>query len=96
VGSADVQWWWRRPRATDELALRVWFDEVGPVATAGLTAWDDIWQADVFAVPSLVDEEDVWAAALEATAGDRGKALQVLVCDENAPWRASLFRVDSR
>jgi len=29
--AADVQWWWRRPRATDELALPVWFDEVGPV-----------------------------------------------------------------
>ena len=50
--AADVQWWWRRPRATDELALPVWFDEVGPVAAAGLTAWDDTWQADVLAVPS--------------------------------------------
>src|SRR5205823_10448289 len=57
--AADVQWWWRRPRATDELALPVWFDEVGPVAAAGLTAWGDTWQADVFAVPSIVDEEDV-------------------------------------
>jgi hypothetical protein len=82
--AADVQWWWRRPRATDELALPVWFDEVGPVAAAGLTAWDDTWQADVFAVPSIVDEEDVWAATLEATAGHRGEALQVLV-SEDAP-----------
>ena len=57
--AADVQWWWRRPRATDELALPVWFDDVGPVAAAGLTAWGDTWQADVFAVPSIVDEEDV-------------------------------------
>jgi len=81
--AADVQWWWRRPRATDELALPVWFDEVGPVAAAGLTAWDDTWQADVFAVPSIVDEEDVWAATLEAT-GDRSRSLQLLVCD-NAP-----------
>jgi len=68
-----------RPRATDELALPVWFDEVGPVAAAGLTAWDDTWQADVFAVPSIVDEEDVWAATLEATAGHRVEAVQVLV-----------------
>ena len=83
--AADVQWWWRRPRATDELALPVWFDEIGPVAAAGLTAWDDTWQADVFAVPSIVNEEDVWAATLEATAGHRGEALQVLVCEDNAP-----------
>ena len=82
--AADVQWWWRRPRATDELALPVWFDEIGPVAAAGLTAWDDTWQADVFAVPSIVDREDVWAATLEATAGHRGKALQLLVHEDDA------------
>jgi predicted N-acetyltransferase YhbS len=77
--AADVQWWWRRPRATDELALPVWFDEVGPVAAAGLTAWDDTWQADAFCVASVVDEEAVWAATLEATAGHPAEALQVLV-----------------
>jgi GNAT superfamily N-acetyltransferase len=66
--AADVQWWWRRPRATDELALPVWFDEVGPVAAAGLTAWADTWQA---------------AATLEATAGHRGEALQVLVREDD-------------
>jgi GNAT superfamily N-acetyltransferase len=81
--AADVQWWWRRPRATDELALPVWFDEVGPVAAAGLTAWGDIWQADVFAVPSGVNQEAVWAATLEATAGHRAKALQVLVREDD-------------
>jgi predicted N-acetyltransferase YhbS len=83
--AADVQWWWRRPRATDELALPVWFDEIGPVAAAGLTAWADAWQADVFAVPSLVDEEEVWAATLEATATRRDVALEVLVGGEEAP-----------
>jgi GNAT superfamily N-acetyltransferase len=80
--AADVQWWWRRTRATDELALPVWFDEVGPVAAAGLTAWGDIWQADVFAVPSIVDVEDVWAATLEANAAE---ALQVIVSGSEAP-----------
>jgi GNAT superfamily N-acetyltransferase len=79
--AADVQWWWRRPRATDELALPVWFDKVGPVAAAGLTAWDDTWQADVFAVPAIVEAQDVWAATLEAAAGHRGP-LQVLVPED--------------
>ncbi len=83
--AADVQWWWRRPCTTDELALPVWFDEAGPVAAAGLTAWDDTWQADVFAVPSIVRDEEVWAATLEATAGHRGVALQVLVGADDAP-----------
>jgi len=82
--AADVQWWWRRPRATDELALPVWFDEVGPAAAAGLTAWDDTWQADVFAVPSIVNEEEVWAATLEATAEHAPRDLEVLVREDDA------------
>jgi GNAT superfamily N-acetyltransferase len=81
--AADVQWWWRRPRATDELTLPVWFDEVGPVAAAGLTAWGDTWQADVFAVPSIAKEDDVWAATLEATVGRR-EVLRVLVREHDA------------
>jgi predicted N-acetyltransferase YhbS len=80
--AADVQWWWRRHRPTDELALPVWFDELGPVAAAGLTAWGDTWQADAFAVPSVVDAEDVWAATLEAV-GDCSAALRVFVHEDD-------------
>jgi predicted N-acetyltransferase YhbS len=80
--ASDVQWWWRRPRPTDEMALPVWFDEFGPVAAAGLTAWDDIWQADVFAVPSIVEEEDVWASTLEAAA-EEGASLRVLAREDD-------------
>ncbi len=82
--AADVQWWWRRPRVTDELALPVWFDDAGPVAAAGLTAWEDDWQADVFTVPSIVKEEEVWAATLEATAGHQVQSLRVLVREDDA------------
>lgn len=81
---ADAQWWWGRLRATDELALPVWFDEIGPVAAAGLTAMKDAWQIDVFAVPSTVDEEEVWVAALEATARHGGHELELLVHDVDA------------
>jgi GNAT superfamily N-acetyltransferase len=83
--AADVQWSWRRPRPTDELLLPAWFDKAGPVASAGLTAWGDTWQADIFAVPSIVDEEEVWAATLEAAARHRREALQVLVLGDNTP-----------
>ena len=82
--ASDVQWWWRRPRATDELALPVWFDEVGPVAAVGLTAWNDYWQPDAFAVPSIVNEDDVWAAALEAAEQCGGEALELLVQEGDA------------
>jgi predicted N-acetyltransferase YhbS len=83
--AADVQWWWRRPRATDELALPVWFDEIGPAAAAGLTAWGDTWQTDVFSVPSVADDEVVWTAAVEAADGLRTEALRMLVREDDAP-----------
>jgi GNAT superfamily N-acetyltransferase len=81
--AADVQWWWRLPRPTDQLVLPVWFDETGPVAAAGVTGWADGWQLDVFAVPSVVDEEEVWTAALEAATG-RDEVLKVLVREDDA------------
>jgi predicted N-acetyltransferase YhbS len=83
--AADLQWWWRRPRPTDELALPVWFDERGPVAAASLTAWDHAWQADAFVVPSTVDDGAVWAAALAAAAEHGAHTLEVLVAGEDVP-----------
>lgn len=79
--AADVQWWWRRPRVSDDIALPVWSDDSGPVAAAGLTAWDDSWQADVFVVPSAVDEGEVWAATLDAATAHACESLTVLVHD---------------
>jgi predicted N-acetyltransferase YhbS len=87
--AADVQWWWRRPRETDDLALPVWFDDAGPVAAAGLTAWDERWQVDAFAVPSTVDEADVWDATLEAATEHTDMALEVLVSEHDG-WLTDL------
>lgn len=66
--AADVQWWWRTPRVTDEVELPVWLDDAGPVAAAGLTAFSDTWQVDAFAVPGAIGVEDVWSAALDVAA----------------------------
>lgn len=81
--ASDVQWWWRRARATDDLALPVWFDTEGPVAAAGLTGWEHTWQVDVFAVPSIVEEAEVWSATLEAADAHRDKALEMLVREDD-------------
>jgi predicted N-acetyltransferase YhbS len=81
--AADVQWWWGRSRATDELALPVWFDEVGPVGAAGLTANKDTWQIDVFAASSIVKREEIWTAALEFAAGQRSHGLEMFVHDND-------------
>jgi GNAT superfamily N-acetyltransferase len=82
--AADVQWWWGRPRDTDELLLPVWFDDAGPIAAAGLTASGDRWQLDVFAVPSVMDVHDVWGTTMEATARRRLGALEMLVHEDDA------------
>ena len=40
--AADLQWWWRNPRPTDEIGQLFWFNEAGrPVAAAILTDWTD-------------------------------------------------------
>lgn len=52
--AADVQWWWRRPRASDHIALPVWFDDTDkPVAAAVLTEWPQAWWLDVLRMPGM-------------------------------------------
>jgi len=61
--AADVQWWWRRPRASDALALPVWFDGAGrPVATALLTEWPHAWWLDLLRMPGFDLPPQEWAA----------------------------------
>lgn len=81
--AADVQWWWRRPRPTDDLALPVWFDEVGPVAAAGLTAWNDTWQVDAFSTSSAIGLEEVWNEALAAANQYATHALRLILPEQN-------------
>ena len=52
--AADLQWWWRRPRASDEVVVPVWFDDASqPIAAAVLTAWPHGWALDVIRLPGL-------------------------------------------
>ncbi len=38
--AADLQWWWRTPRSTDDLAQLFWFDDLGrPEAAVIATDW---------------------------------------------------------
>lgn len=81
--AADVQWWWRRPRPTDERALPVWFDDAGACASVHLTAWDESWQLDALVVPGRVDARAVWRAALDEAAGAPAP-LEALVREDDA------------
>lgn len=81
--AADVQWWWRKPRPTDDLALPVWFDADGAVAAAGLTAGDERWQIDLFAVPGRVDAGAAWTATIEAAVEYAPAPLELLVHEDD-------------
>ncbi|HEY2670493.1 MAG TPA: GNAT family N-acetyltransferase [Rugosimonospora sp.] len=62
--AADLQWWWRRPRISDEIALPVWFDDTDqPIATTVLTEWSQAWSLDVIRLPQLTLTLDDLAGA---------------------------------
>ncbi|MBV9790946.1 MAG: hypothetical protein JOZ51_22315, partial [Chloroflexi bacterium] len=40
--AADLQWWWRKPRSTDNIPQLFWFDHLGrPEAAVIATDWGD-------------------------------------------------------
>jgi ribosomal protein S18 acetylase RimI-like enzyme len=58
--AADLQWWWRTPRPTDELPQLVWFDRLGrPEAAVVATAWSDRVALDPIVLPDASPE---WVA----------------------------------
>ena len=70
--AADVQWWSRTPRRSDELAMPFWLDDDGPVAAVLLTDWTTAWGLDVLRVrDGAPDMDEVWGEArgLMAAAG---------------------------
>jgi predicted N-acetyltransferase YhbS len=85
--AADVQWWWRRARASDDIEQPFWIDVDGPVAGILLTTWgEDAWQCDPLVVPAVGPSLDaVWARALEEIdAHASGRVVEVLVREDDA------------
>ena len=84
--AADVQWWWRRPRRSDEVEKRFWVDDKGPVAGVLLTSWTEAsWQCDPIVVPraSGPDAAVLWRCALEDVAKQSAKAFDIPVRDDD-------------
>lgn len=63
--AADVQWWSRRARESDQVAQWFWVDDEGPVGAVYLTAWNGTWQCDPVVVPGSGLLPHVWERALE-------------------------------
>ena len=84
--AADVQWWWRQPRRSDDIAHLFWANGQGPVAGVLLTSWTDgEWQCDPIIVPGVTtpEPEVVWARALEEVAAHAVGKVEVPVRDDD-------------
>jgi len=81
--AADVQWWWRRPRVTDELELPVWLDDQGPVAAVGLSAWGQTWQTDAFVASADISLEEVWNETITAAHNFSAHSLRLITPEKN-------------
>lgn len=58
--AADLQWWWRNPRSTDQLPQLFWFDEQGrPEAAVIATDWGKHVALDPIVMPDAAPD---WAA----------------------------------
>ncbi|CAN5607244.1 hypothetical protein BH11ACT8_BH11ACT8_06950 [soil metagenome] len=82
--AADVQWWWRRPQASDQVEQLFWLDDDGPVAGVLLTASStDSWQCDPLVVPGVsgCEPDDVWGRALAHAAEHAPAGFDVPVSD---------------
>lgn len=84
--AADVQWWWRKPRRSDEVDEVFWVDDEGPVAGVLLTSWtDDDWQSDPVLVPTATapEPEVVWQRALQLGAEHAPAGFELPVTDDD-------------
>jgi RimJ/RimL family protein N-acetyltransferase len=55
--AADLQWWWRTPRSTDDLGQLFWFDRLGrPEAAVIATDWGDRIGLDPILMPDATPD----------------------------------------
>ncbi len=83
--AADLQWWWRTPRRSDEIDQLFWIDDEGPVAGVVLTEWGRAWGCDPIVVQgvSTIALSTVWERAVEAIDALALEAVEVLVRDDD-------------
>ena len=83
--AADVQWWSRTPRRTDDFAMPFWLDDHGPVAAVLLTDWTTAWGLDVLRVRDKVPNMgEIWGEALRVMKAAGHEGCESLVREDDA------------
>lgn len=91
--AADYQWWWRRPRPSDDLEQLFWLDEKGdPVAGVVLTSWDDFWQCDVLVLGTVMNRGELLRRAVSRMAELALGAVVISVPEEDTAAVEELVR----
>jgi ribosomal protein S18 acetylase RimI-like enzyme len=87
--AADLQWWWRRPRRSDEVEQLFWSDDEGPVAAVILTEWGHAWGCDPITTGSVpaVSPAAVLARGLDLVDAMGLAEVETLVRDDDAELR---------
>ncbi len=84
--AADLQWWWRQPRASDSIDQAFWVDGAEqPVGAVVFTDWGRTWGCDLIVVPSLADQlmPAMWLRAVDRIGELSISDVEVLVADED-------------
>lgn len=83
--AADAQWWWRRPRVSDDVEQPFWIDGDGPVAGVLMTSLrDDRWQCDPVILSSVeIDPALVWDRAQHLISDHARGALEIHLRDDD-------------
>ena len=85
--AADLEWWWRKPRSTDELGQLVWFDQHEiPHAAAVATDWGDRVGLDIVTMPGSTPAwiASVLRSGLERLDAASSDPIEVMIDD--ADW----------
>jgi ribosomal protein S18 acetylase RimI-like enzyme len=90
--AADLQWWWRTPRSSDEIGQLFWVDDDGPIGAAILTDWGHAWGCDPIVVPEAADDlfPVIWSQAEEVIDARKLATVEVRVRDDDPLLREML------
>jgi GNAT superfamily N-acetyltransferase len=93
--AADLQWWWRTPRSTDDLPQLFWFDRSGhPEAAVVATDWGDGIALDPILVPNATPDRVAYVIERGlAHAGELGfGAVDIVIDRADHAMRETLVR----